>query len=98
MSDRERKPTVGNSIWLSTSDEKLELKPSQVEVGSGYTVRINRDENDMPVLDIKTYGEVDTNKLRRELQRAFPEIHIRRISPKTTATVTRATKTRIKRK
>jgi CYTH domain-containing protein len=98
MIDRERKPTVANSVWLNTAEEKLELKPNQIEVGSGYTVRINRDENDVPVLDITTYGEVDTDKLRRELQRAFPEIHIRRISPTTSGTVMRARKTRTKRK
>jgi hypothetical protein len=98
MIDQEKKPTVAKSIWLSTTDEKLELKPSQIEVGSGYTVKINRDENDMPVLDIKTYGEVDTNRLRKELQRAFPEIQIHRINPMTTATVRRASKTRTKRK
>lgn len=98
MIDQEKKPTVAKSIWLSTTDEKLELKPSQIEVGSGYTVKINRDENDTPVLDIKTYGEVDTNRLRKELQRAFPEIQIRRINPMSTATVRRASKTRKKHK
>jgi len=98
MSDQEKKPTVVKPVWLSATDEKLELKPSEVEVGSGYTVRINRDENDTPVLDIKTYGEVDTNRLRKELQRAFPEIQIRRINPTTTSTVRRAFKTRKKRR
>ena len=50
------------------------------------------DENDAAVLDIKTYGQVDTTWLRHELKRAFPKIHVHRFRQATPRTVLKATK------
>ena len=56
------------------------LEPTQVEVGSGYTVSVNYDENEKPIIDVKTYGKVDFAKMRREIERVFPNAEIRHLN------------------
>jgi len=51
--------------------------PMGPELGSGYTLAVHCDENERPVVDIKTYGQVDVARLRREIGRFFPNVQIR---------------------
>ena len=92
MTNRKSKRPEANSVEGTMTEHPFFLEPAQVEIGSGYTLKINYDENDDAVLDIKTYGQVDTTWLRHELKRAFPKIHVHRFSQATSGTVLKVTK------
>lgn len=77
-------------------EESFILEPTQVEVGSGYTVALNYNEEEKPVLDVKTYGKVDVAKLRREIERMFPDVQIRSLEQKYSARLVKKCKRRRK--
>ncbi|MGB9676888.1 MAG: hypothetical protein ACPL0C_06855 [Candidatus Bathyarchaeales archaeon] len=85
MAERKQKH---EAAYIRVDEEEIgfELEPAQVEVGSGYTVSISYDE-DTPVVDVKTYGEVDIAKLRKEIQRIFPDAKIRHLNQVDTVTI-----------
>lgn len=80
MPERKHKRRPESVIELDSEELGFVLEPTQVEVGSGYTVSVNYDENEKPTVDVKTYGEVDFDKLRREIERVFPNAQIRRLN------------------
>lgn len=92
MINRKTKRSGANPVEATMTEHPFFLEPAQVEIGSGYTVKINYDENDGAVLDIKTYGQVDTRWLRHELKRTFPKIHVHRLRQATPGTVLKVTK------
>jgi len=55
------------------------LEPTQLEIGSGYTLSVNYDENEKPIINVKTYGQVDVIKLRREIEKMFPNAQINQL-------------------
>lgn len=75
-------------------EDCFELEPSHVEIGSGYTLQVSQDQYEHPVVDVKTYGKVDVQKLRREIEKAFPNAHIRRMNQTPTVTVAKTNKKR----
>ncbi|MBS7633518.1 hypothetical protein KEJ15_07900 [Candidatus Bathyarchaeota archaeon] len=79
MSERRHKHHEEEEIELSDENATYVLEPTRVEVGSGYTLSISHDENERPVVDVKTYGTVDLPKLRREIERMFPNAQIRKL-------------------
>ncbi|RLI41344.1 hypothetical protein DRO59_07210 [Candidatus Bathyarchaeota archaeon] len=79
MPERKHKREPERFVELDSEDLGFVLEPTQVEVGSGYTVSVSYDEEDKPIVDVKTYGEVDTAKLRREIERMFPNAEIRQL-------------------
>ena len=79
MIDRKNKRAANRDIEVNGAEHNFFLEPAQVEIGSGYTVKVSYDESDKPVLDIKTYGEVDTAWLQKELKRIFPKIQTQRL-------------------
>jgi hypothetical protein len=64
---------------LDSDETTLLLTPTQIEVGSGYTVAVSYDKDENQVVDIKTYGEIDMVRLRREIRRVFPKAKIRQL-------------------
>jgi hypothetical protein len=58
-----------------------------VELGSGYTMAVRYNENERPLVDVKTYGQVDLARLRAEIQHAFPNAQIRHKGHLQTVTV-----------
>lgn len=79
MPERKHKREPERFIELDSEDLGFVLEPTQIEVGSGYTVSVSYDEEDKPIVDVKTYGEVDTARLRREIERMFPNAEIRQL-------------------
>lgn len=77
---------------MGSEEAAFVLEPTQVEVGSGYTVSVRYDENEKPIIDVKTYGEVDITKLRREIERAFPNAQIRRLKQTQSVTIVKKRK------
>ena len=70
----------------------FELEPAKIEIGSGYTLQISHDQCEHPVVDVKTYGKVDVQKLRHEIEKAFPNAHIRQMNQTPTVTVAKTNK------
>jgi len=50
--------------------------------GSGYSMSVTYDEKGKPVVQVKTYGEVDTAELRRDIERRYPRAKIEGLEKK----------------
>ncbi len=77
---------------LSTEESGFEIEPAQIEIGSGYTLQVSCDENEKPIIDVKTYGKIDMQKLRREIERTFPNAQIRQMNQTSCVTVAKKSK------
>jgi hypothetical protein len=85
-----------NLIELGQEETSFVLEPAKVEVGSGYALSVHYDEHDKPIVDIKTYGKVDLEKLHKEIERMFPNACIHH--PTQAPLITIAKKEKKKRK
>lgn len=65
------------------------LEPADVEVGSGYSISVSYDEDENPIIDVKTYGKVDIAKLRKEIKQVYPNAQIRRLTQTPSVTIAR---------
>jgi hypothetical protein len=92
MAERKQKHENQGIIEMETEESGFVLEPTQVEVGSGYTVSVSYDENEKPIIDVKTYGEVNLTKLRREIERIFPNAKIRQLNHTPTVAVVKKRK------
>ena len=88
MAERKHK-RVSEGITELDEDAGILLEPAQIELGSGYTLSVSYDESERPVVDIKTYGQVDLVRLRREIEGVFPNARIRQKGQPQTVTVAR---------
>jgi len=92
----ERKHKRGSEgIAELDEDASVVLEPAQIELGSGYTLAVSYDENERPVVDIKTYGQVDFERLRREIEGVFPNAHIRQKGQQQTVTIAKKNKRKL---
>jgi hypothetical protein len=74
----ERKHKRGSEDIAELDDDAgILVEPAQIELGSGYTLAVSYDENQRPIVDIRTYGQVDLAQLRKEIEGAFPNAQIR---------------------
>jgi hypothetical protein len=92
MAEKKHKRESESLIELDSEELGFVLEPTQVEVGSGYTVSVSYDENEKPIIDVKTYGEVDIAKLRKEIERIFPDAQIRQLNPTQSVTIVKKRK------
>jgi hypothetical protein len=84
---------------IETDDETgFILEPAQLEIGSGYTLSVSYDENEKPIISIKTYGQVDIPKLRREIEKIFPHAQINELNQSHSITVIKKSKGKRKQK
>jgi hypothetical protein len=79
MAERKHKRESDGLVETDVEESGFILEPAQVEIGSGYALSVSYDEHDKPIVAVKTYGEVDISKLRREIEKAFPHAQIRQI-------------------
>jgi hypothetical protein len=92
----ERKHKRGSEdIAELDEDAGILLEPTQIELGSGYTLAVSYDENEKPVVDIKTYGQVDLARLRREIEGVFPNAQIRQKEQSHTVIVAKKNKRKL---
>jgi len=68
------------------------VEPAEVEIGSGYSVVCDHDDNDEPVVNVRTYGTVDIAKVQRELASLFPDAKIRHLNPGSSVVVIKKAK------
>ena len=92
MAEKKHKRESSGFIELDSEELGFVLEPTQVEVGSGYTVSISYDENEKPIIDVKTYGEVNIAKLRKEIERIFPNAQIRQLDQPPSVTIVKKRK------
>jgi len=92
MPERKHKRGPKNFIELDSEEMGFVLEPTQVEVGSGYAISLSYDENEKPIVDVKTYGEVDIAKIRKEIERVFPNAQIRRLNQTDAVTIVKKRK------
>lgn len=87
MSERKHKREPAGPIVSNCEDLDFVLEPARIEIGSGYTVSLNQDEEGNPIMDIKTYGNVDSSKIRKEIERLYPNVRVRLLSQEPTVTI-----------
>jgi hypothetical protein len=87
MAERKNKRETEELEEIETEENGFLIQPTQVEVGSGYTMSVSYDEHDKPIVDVKTYGEVNLSHLRREILKAFPNAQIRQLNQSRTILV-----------
>jgi len=92
MPERKHKREPENFVELDSEELGFVLEPRKIEVGSGYTISVSYDENEKPLVNVKTYGEVDFIKLRREIERAFPNAQIRKLNQTQSVTIVKRRK------
>lgn len=83
-------------IELDPEEAGFILEPAKIEVGSGYALSIRYDENEKPIVDIKTYGKVDMEKVRKEIGKIFPNAKIRNLAQPQTLTLVKKRKKKLK--
>lgn len=100
MPERKHKRGPRNFVKLDSEELGFVLEPTQVEVGSGYAISLSYDENEKPIVDVKTYGEVDIAQIRKEIERVFPNAQIRQLNQTDAVTIVKKRKRKrtIKRK
>lgn len=94
MAERKHK-RVSEDVTELDEDAGIVLEPTQIELGSGYSLAVSYDENEKPVVDIKTYGQVDVTRLRREIAGIFPNAQIRQKGQPQSVTVARKSKRKL---
>jgi hypothetical protein len=94
MAERKHK-RVSEDIAELDEDAGILLEPTQIELGSGYTLAVSYDENERPLVDIKTYGQVDLARLRREIEGVFPNAQIRQKEQSHTVIVAKKNKRKL---
>ena len=94
MSERKHKRVSEDTAMLD-EDAGILLEPTQIELGSGYTLAVSYDENERPVVDIKTYGQVDIARLRKEIEGLFPNAQIRQKEQSHTVIVAKKNKRKL---
>lgn len=98
MAEKRHKREPESLTELECDDLGFVLEPAKIEIGSGYTLCVNYDENEKPIVSVKTYGEVDIAKLRTEIARIFPNARIRQLKQKDSVTIVKKSKKNIAKK
>jgi hypothetical protein len=80
MSERKKKQDPENTVEVETEENEFVLEPAQIEVGSGYTLAVHYDENQRPMVAVKTYGQVDLTQIKREILKIFPDAQVKHMN------------------
>jgi hypothetical protein len=97
MSMRKKRQHSENSIEVETEDNDFVLEPTQIEVGSGYTLAVHYDEDQRPTVAVKTYGQVDIIQVKREILRIFPDAEVRHTHHTKSVKIVKASKEKSKK-
>ena len=98
MSERKSKRGSENVVEISSEEATFIVEPTNVEIGSGYTLAVSYDEEDRPIVDVKTFGQVDMAQLRKDIARYFPNAEIRKLNQTRSVTIVKADKGKIRKK
>jgi len=98
MAERKSRRESENLVEFDGEEIGFVLEPTQIELGCGYTIHVKYDENEKPLVDVKTYGQVDIAKLRREIEKMFPHAQIRQLNAARSVTIAKKRKARSAKK
>jgi len=80
MPEKKRKRPFFDIFGFDEEDFLFGREP--VEGGSGYSISVTYDEKGKPVVQVKTYGNVDTAELRRDIEQRHPRARIEGLEKK----------------
>ena len=80
MSKRKRKRRFFDFFGFGEEDFPFGGKPS--EGGSGYSMSVSYDGKGKPIVQVKSYGEVDTAGLRKDIKQKYPGAKIEGLEKK----------------
>ncbi len=80
MSKRKRKKSFFDLFGFDEEDFLFGREP--VKGGSGYSISVTYDESGKPVVRVKTRGDVDVAKLRRDIEQRYPGARIEGLEKK----------------
>ena len=80
MPERKRKRRFFDIFGFGEEDFLFGGEPT--EGGSGYSMSVTYDEKGKPVVQVKTHGDVDTTKLRRDIEQRYPGAKIEGLEKK----------------
>lgn len=80
MSERKRKKRSFDFFGFDDKDFLLDKKTSGG--GSGYSISVTYDRAGKPVVQVKTQGDVDEAKLRRDIEQRYPGARIEGLETK----------------
>jgi len=80
MPERKRKRPFFDIFGFGEEDFLFGREPA--EGGSGYSISVTHDEKGKPVVQVKTYGDVDTAELRRDIEQRYPGARIEGLEKK----------------
>lgn len=76
MHDRKRRRDFIELSEYEDQESFFTLEPTPVEVGVGYSVAIDYDDEGREVLQVKTYGKIDKRQVLQEIRRRYPNATI----------------------
>lgn len=80
MPEKKRKKPFFDIFDFDEKDFLFGREP--VEGGSGYSISVTYDEKGKPVVQVKTYGDVDVAELRRDIEDRYPGARIEGLKKK----------------
>lgn len=80
MPERKRKRRFFDLFGFGDEDFLFGGEPT--EGGSGYSMSVTYDATGKPVVQVKTYGDVDTAELRRDIEQRYPGAKIEGLEKK----------------
>ena len=67
---------------MGFGEEDLPFEGKSSEGGSGYSMSVSYDGTGKPVIQVETYGEVDTAGLRKDIEQKYPGAKIEGLEKK----------------
>lgn len=72
MAERKQRKNPRDRLDSDGHDPFILTEPECIEIASGYCISVKYDKKGRPVLYVKKYGDVDTQGLRRQIERNYP--------------------------
>jgi hypothetical protein len=75
MPEKRRRKDIWD-IDFDEEEEEFPLEREPISIDSGYSMSITYDEEGRPTVHVKTYGNVNKNQLRKEIEQRYPDARI----------------------
>lgn len=72
MIHRKQRKDPADSIDLEKQKQFALTEPDPIEIASGFSISVKHSKDGRPMIYVKKYGKVDTQGLRREIERNYP--------------------------
>ena len=76
-----KKKRIPQSLSIFQGDEDvsfiIEAEPEPLEIGSACSFSLDYDNKGLPLIHVKTYGNVDITRLRQMILKRYPEAKLK---------------------